>query len=117
MAKVYFGFAISDSMFQGDEVEVSRSMLDIDAVKFLVRQGVIPCLNPSHVPTIKAMKEKFGIDVEIPEKAPIVSLDVGDRLIVMSVRGLPRLDATRHEYTQEEIDGATFSFSVWEVLE
>ena len=117
MAKVYFGFAVADSMFQGDEVTISRSMLDINAVKFLVRKGVIPCLNPSHVPTIKAMKEKFGIDVEIPERAPQVSLDVGDRLIVMGVRGLPRLDATRHEYTEQEIDNATFSFSVWEVLE
>ena len=116
MAKVYFGFAVADSMFQGD-VEVSRSELDLDAVKFLIRKGVVPCLNPSHIATINAMKERYGIDVEIPEKAPQVMLDVGDRLIVMSVRGLPRLDASRHEYTESEIDGATFKFSVWEVLE
>ena len=116
MAKVYFGFAVADSMFQGD-VEVSRSELDLDAVKFLIRKGVVPCLNPSHIATINAMKERYGIDVEIPEKAPQVMLDVGDRLIVMSVRGLPRLDATRHEYSQEEIDGAAFKFSIWEVLE
>ena len=116
MAKVYFGFAVADSMFQGD-VEVSRSELDLDAVKFLIRKGVVPCLNPSHIATINAMKERYGIDVEIPEKAPQVMLDVGDRLIVMSVRGLPRLDATRHEYTESEIDAATFKFSVWEVLE
>ena len=116
MATVYFGFAVSDSMFNGD-VEISRGVLDIEAVKFLVRQGVVPCLNPTHVPTIRAMRERFGIDVEIPERAPQVSLRVGDRLIVMGVRGLPRLGADRHEYTQEEIDGATFTFSVWEVLE
>ena len=116
MAKVYFGFAVSDSMFSGD-VEISRSEMDIEAVQFLVRKGVIPCLNPSHVPTIRAMREKFGLDVGIPEKAPVVQLGLGDRLIVMSVRGLPRLDATRHEYTQEEIASATFSFSVWEVVD
>lgn len=116
MATVYFGFAVSDSMFSGD-IEMSRSVIDVDAVKFLVKQGVVPCLNPSHVATIAAMRERFGIDVEIPEKAPIVSLDVGDRLIVMSVRGLPRLGADRHEYTEAEIDSATFTFSIWEVLE
>ena len=116
MAKVYFGFAVSDSMFSGD-VELSRGVLDVEAVKLLVRQGVIPCINPSHVPTIRAMREKFGIDIPVPEKAPIVNLSEGERLIVMSVRGLPRLGADRHEYSQEEIDSATFSFSVWEVLE
>lgn len=116
MATVYFGFAVSDSMFSGD-IEVARSVLDVEAVKLLVRQGVVPCINPSHVPTIAAMREKFGIDVPVPEKAPQVSLGVGDRLIVMGVRGLPRLDATRHEYTSVEIDSATFTFSVWEVLE
>ena len=116
MAKVYFGFAVADSMFSGD-VEISRSMLDAEAVKLLVRQGVVPCINPSHIPTIRAMRDKFGLDIPIPERAPQVSLDVGDRLIVMGVRGLPRLDATRHEYTEQEIDSATFSFSIWEVLE
>lgn len=112
----YFGFAVSDSMFNGD-VEISRSVLDIEAVKFLVRQGVVPCLNPSHVATIAAMRSRYGIDVEIPEKAPQVSLEIGDRLIVMGVRGLPRLGADRHEYSEQEIASASFTFSIWEVLE
>ena len=118
MAKVYFGFAIADAMFQGfDDVEISRSTIDIDAVKLLVRKGVVPCLNPSHRTTIDAMCERFGLEVPIPERAPQVILEVGDRVIVMSVRGLPRLDASRHEYTNEEIESASFAFSIWEVLE
>ena len=117
MAKVYFGFAVSDSMFNGD-VTVTRGVLDVDAVKYILsKNDVIPCLNPSHVPTIIAMRERFGINVEVPEKAPQVSLELGDRLIVMGVRGLPRLDATRHEYTQAEIESAAFIFSVWEVVD
>jgi hypothetical protein len=28
------------------------------------------------------------------------------------VRGLPRLE-DRHEYTEEEVAGATFTFTVW----
>ena len=48
---------------------------------------------------------RFGIDVVIPEKPPIVSLHPGDSVIVMAVRGLPRLEG-RHEYTPEEVAGA-----------
>lgn len=117
MATVFFGFAVADSMFGDEELTISRSPIDLEAVQYLIRKGVVPCLNPSHQATISAMKERFGIEVPIPERAPQVSLGVGDRLIVMSVRGLPRLDATRHEYTEAEINAATFKFSVWEVLE
>jgi hypothetical protein len=35
-------------------------------------------------------------------------------MIVMSVRGLPRLTDNRH-YTPEEIAGATFVFAKWTV--
>ncbi|MBU3924918.1 hypothetical protein KJ854_03200 [Patescibacteria group bacterium] len=35
-------------------------------------------------------------------------------MIVMSVRGLPRL-TDRHEYTEEEVAKATFAFSVYNV--
>jgi hypothetical protein len=80
------------------------------------RDGVlIPCLNPSHKATIDAMQLRYGINISIPEKAPIVKLSKSDSVIVMSVRGLPRLDATRHEYTETEIGNATFAFSIYEV--
>ena len=116
MAKVYFGFAISDSMFDG-ECSLERRSIELEAVKLLVSKGVVPCLNPSHTPTIAAMRSRFGLEVEVPEKAPVVKMGPSDRLIVMGVRGLPRLEATRHEYTQAEIDSATFNFSIWEVVD
>lgn len=112
--KTFFGFAIADSMFQGN-CQVERKVLTASQAKELCAQQVESCLNPSHKATIDAMKGRFGIEVAIPEKAPQVSLEVGDRLIVMGVRGLPRLDATRHEYTEEEIAKATFAFSLWTV--
>lgn len=115
MNKVFFGFALADSMFSGD-VQIERRSLDIEAVRELVAAGVVPCLNPSHVATIDAMEARYGLQVAIPDRAPQVSLNVGDSVIVMGVRGLPRLDATRHEYTSEEIAGATFSFSIYTVL-
>ncbi len=109
----YFGFALADSMFSDDCV-ITRTALTVAAVKELVSQGVVPCLNPSHEATIKAMRQRFGIDVPIPEKPPQVNLGLGDRIVVMGVRGLPRL-TDRHEYTYEEVAKATFAFSLYAI--
>lgn len=113
---VYFGFALADSMFDGKDAEnglqIFREKLSIEEVRELVQKGVVPCLNPSHAATIAAMREKFGIDVPIPEKPPKVELQLLDSIIIMGVRGLPRL-TDRHEYTPEEIASATFSFAIY----
>ena len=105
---VYFGFALADSMFSG-EGEIRRRNVSIDEI--VARQNeFVPCLNPSHVATIAVMRSRFGIDMAIPETPPKVVLGVGDSVIVMGVRGLPRL-TDRHEYTADEISAATFTFS------
>lgn len=113
---IYFGFAIADGMFS-DGMTISRKVISIEAVQDLVKVGVTPALNPTHEATIHAMHQRFGLNVEIPEKAPLIKLASGDKFIVMSVRGLPRREGGKGEYSQEEIDGATFEFSLWEVLE
>lgn len=113
MKKVFFGFALADGMFNGDAT-ISRKVLSVDEVKALIEVGVESCLNPSHSATISAMRERFGMDVAIPETPPRVSLNSGDSVIVMGVRGLPRL-TDRHEYTPEEIADATFAFSIYTV--
>ena len=111
--KVYFGFAVADSMFPA-ECRIVKHQLTVEMVKIGVKNGAIPCLNPSHIATIAAMKERLGIDIAIPEKAPLVNLSSGDSVIVMSVRGLPRLEG-RHEYTSEEIAKASFAFAEYTV--
>jgi hypothetical protein len=113
MNKVYFCFALADSMFVGD-VTIRRHTLTAEGVGLRVQEGVEPCLNPSHEPTIHAMRERFGIDVAIPQHPPRVELRVGDSVIVMGVRGLPRL-TDRHEYTHEEVAQATFLFAEYTV--
>ena len=113
MAKIYFGFALADSMFVGN-VAIRRRELSIDEVRELVGKGVEPALNPSHAATISAMRERYGIDVEIPDAPPRVQVASGESVIVMGVRGLPRL-TDRHEYSAEEIGSATFSFSMYTV--
>lgn len=111
MAK-YFGFALADSMFQGNCV-IRRKALSVEEVKAMEKE-LAPCLNPSHKAIINAMRSRFGIDVEIPEQPPRAVVNSGDSVIVMGVRGLPRL-TNRHEYTDEEIAAATFSFSEYTV--
>lgn len=116
MSKVYFSFAVADGMFSGEVVDLRREVVSVEKVREFVAAGVIPALNPSHKSTIDAMRARFALNVEIPEKAPMVALNQGDKLIVMSVRGLPRREGVA-EYTSEEINRATFVFSLWTVKE
>ena len=112
----FFGFALADSMFAGD-CSIVRTKITHEEVKKMAENGeLIPCLNPSHAATIAAMRKRFGIEVAIPETPPQVTLSMGDSLIVMGVRGLPRL-TDRHEYSTEEIDAATFTFSKYTVCD
>ena len=111
--KSFFGFALADSMFVGD-CTISRRVLTVEEVKERIGQGVESCLNPSHKATIDAAKARYGLEVVIPEAPPRVEVRSGDSVIVMGVRGLPRL-TDRHEYTHEEIEKATFTFSEYSV--
>ncbi len=110
---IFFGFALADSMFAGN-CTIKRHLLNVDEVRDLVAQGVESCCNPSHGATIDAMRARFGIDVSIPEAPPRVVIESGNSVLVMGVRGLPRL-TDRHEYTEEEIAKATFSFTLYSV--
>lgn len=114
MSKTYFGFAIADGMFQGSCM-IKRDELSIEEAQAKIQAGVNSCLNLSHKATIDAMQQRYQINVEIPETPPRVTLNPGDAVLVMGVRGLPRL-TDRHEYTSEEIEGATFKFSLYTVM-
>lgn len=122
--KLFFGFALADSML-ANVSEIKRISLTAEEAKERIAQAqglqaqgenveFIPCLNPSHQATIAAMQQRFGIEVPIPATPPQVALEMGDHLIVMGVRGLPRL-TDRHEYTAEEIEAATFAFTLYAI--
>ena len=108
----FFGFGLADNMFPADEAVIRRRSLTPEEAKAVIEQGVEPCLNPSHALTIGVMRNRFGVDVAIPAKAPIVNLRKGDRLLVMGVSGLPRLEG-RHEYTEDEVAEAKFRFGLY----
>jgi|GEM_PF-4836467 len=112
--KIFFGFALADSMFAAlGDCKIYRAVATPEYVKCLAEAGrLTPCLNPSHQATIDAMRSRYGIDIEIPETPPKVALERGDALLVMGVRGLPRL-TDRHEYSEEEIATATFDFTMY----
>jgi len=112
-ATTFFGFALADSMFAGNCV-IERRSLKVEEVATSIARGVTSCCNPSHEATIRAMRDRFGLSVSIPPAPPRVELRPGDSVIVMGVRGLPRL-TDRHEYTDEEAQ-ATFLFSEYRVL-
>lgn len=109
----FFGFALGDSMFVGN-CAITRTVLTPEQAADEIHTGVTPCLNPSHQATIDAARERFGIEVSIPEAPPRVELKAGDSIIVMGVRGLPRM-TDRHEYTHEEVAQATFLFAKYTV--
>lgn len=111
--KIYFGFAISDSMFSEYCHVFRRPLTEGDVKQYFKHEQVVFVGNPTHKPTIEAFKKTIGVDVVIPDVAPKVSLVPGDRFIVMQVQGLPRLGGERVEYTTEEINAATFKFGMW----
>jgi len=116
----YIGFAIADSMLPRQcvvrKMPIAPSALRLMLADAPPDQPWVVIANPSHAATFDALRRRFGIDLPVPDRAPVVSLAPGDELIVCSVRGLPRL-ADRHEYTPEEIEGAEFACSYYRVVE
>jgi hypothetical protein len=110
----FFGFAIADSMFP-NECTITRNPLTTEEFVNELKSGITSCCNGSHNATVTALNSilvNHGVTVDIPDTPPIVKLNKGDSIIVMSVRGLPRLTDNRH-FTPEEISHATFVFGKW----
>ena len=96
----FFGFALADSMFSSD-CAIVRTAIDHEEVKRMAENGELtPCLNPSHAATIAAMRERFGIEVEIPETPPKVVLSQGDSIVVMGVRGAAKANRSSRVFSR-----------------
>lgn len=112
--KTYVALAIADAMFAID-AKIVRRQLTVEEVMVIVADGVVSGFNPSHATTIAALEAKHGIVVPVPEKAPMIKLAVGDRLVVMSAR-FPRRLAEGEVWSQAEVDATQFAFGLWEVV-
>jgi len=115
MSKIFFGFDLADLMFNGNFTIVRKNIQPENVKKLADNGDLTPCLSPNHQATIKAARERFGITIKITEAPPRVALDAGDSVIIMEVRGIPRLTG-RHEYSIEEIGAATLTFSEYTVI-
>lgn len=114
MTTTYIGLAIADGMY-AEKAVASRRPLTIEEVKQMVAAGVQSCCNPSHRTTLDALTSKFGIVIPIPEKAPFVKLNPGDRVIVLSAR-FPRRLNEGEKWTEDDVAKAEFKFGLWEVI-
>lgn len=111
--KTYITLAISDMMFP-DECSMSKVSIDAEHVKNILKsEDIVSILNPSHTSTIGVIKRKFDIDLPIPERAPKVSLQSGDQLMVLQAQ-LPRL-VEGQVHSQEIVENAQIKFSLWKV--
>lgn len=115
MSTTFFGFGVAPSMFPAS-CGITKVALTPEAAQAIIEEGISPCLNPSHKASIDAMTIRFGIVCPIPDRAATIKLEAGDRLLVMGISGLPRLEG-RHEYTEAEVASARFDFSLWTVTE
>lgn len=109
--KTYVSLAISDSMFPPGVYR--KDDISVQELRAVLKKPVVSVVNPSHRATLDALRERFDLDIPIPERAEKVQLEKGDTLVVCTVLGLPRV--TR-EFTKEEIDSASFCFSQWTYL-
>jgi hypothetical protein len=121
MTKFYVALALSDSMSPPRCAIEKFSIGPHEAQAFLREAAtagrVVSAVNASHKATIDAVRQRFGIDLPLPASGdpPKVLLDYDDEVLVVSVRGLPRL-TDRHQYTADEIARAEIVFSIYRCL-
>jgi len=112
---IYISLAFADSMVAPD-AQLKRTPLSVEQVReILSNEKIVSGLNPSHVSTISSLESKHKIIVPVPEKAPMIKLGVGDKLIIMSAR-FPRRLNEGETWSQEDVDKTIFAFGVWEVV-
>ncbi len=111
---LYISLALSDTMFpEGTFTKESLTPREAQEWLEINEHDIVSAANPTHTSTFDALNRKFGINLPVPEKAPTISLVPGDTILIFQAR-LPRL-AEGERHSQETVDNAAFSFSLWSV--
>jgi len=112
--EVYVSFSMSNTMFTGiGKGTVTRENVSVDYLKKLFAEyGVIVSAKPSQRALLERVNETCDLGLEIPEKLNLFQLsEQHRRLVVINVAGLRRKEGSlMDEYTEEELDEATFTF-------
>ena len=110
----FISLATSATMFPMDGF-IKMEEIRPEDVQVAIEHGAISALNPSHAVTINAIQRKYGVKLPVPEKAPKVSLNAGDALIIVQAN-LPRL-AEGEMHSDQTIESAQITFRKWTLLE
>ena len=112
--EVYVSFSMSNTMFTGiGKGTVTRENVSVDYLKKLFAEyGVIVSAKPSQRALLERVNETYDLGLEIPEKLNLFQLsEQHRRLVVINVSGLRRKEGSlMEEYTEEELNEATFTF-------
>lgn len=115
MSTNYVSLALSDTMFPEGQFKKDILLLQEAQERLEInRHNIVSAANPSHKATFNALSRRFGIDLPVPDKAPEIALQSGDRILVFQAK-LPRL-AEGQVHSQETVDSAEFKFSLWTIL-
>ncbi len=112
--EVYVSLNLSNTMLTGiGKGTVTRENVSVDYLKRLFSEyGVIVSAKPSQRALLQRVNDTYDLGLEIPEKLTLFQLsEQHRRLVVVNVAGLRRKDGSLlPEYTEEELDEATFTF-------
>lgn len=112
--EVYVSLNLSNTMLTGiGKGTITRETVSVDYLKDLFSQyGVIVSAKPSQRSLIERVNATCHLDLEIPDKLTLFQLSQQHRrLVVINVQGLRRKEGSLlPEYTEEELDEATFTF-------
>lgn len=112
--EVYVSLNLSNTMLTGiGKGTVTRENVSVDYLKRLFSEyGVIVSAKPSQRALLQRVNDTYDLGLEIPEKLTLFQLsEQHRRLVVVTVAGLRRKDGSLlPEYTEEELDEATFTF-------
>ncbi len=112
--EVYVSLNLSNTMLTGiGKGTVTRENVSVDYLKRLFSEyGVIVSAKPSQRALLQRVNDTYDLGLEIPEKLTLFQLsEQHRRLVVVNVAGLRRKDGSLlPDYTEEELDEATFTF-------
>jgi len=112
--EVYVSLNLSNTMLTGiGKGTVTRENVSVDYLKRLFSEyGVIVSAKPSQRALLQRVNDTYDLGLEIPEKLSLFQLsEQHRRLVVVNVAGLRRKDGSLlPEYSEEELDEATFTF-------
>ena len=112
--EVFVSFSLSNTMLSGiGKGTITREQVSADYLKDLFQKyGVVVSAKPEQKQLLEKVNQIYDLKLDIPQQLKIVQLsEKNRRLVVIEVQGMARAGGSLlPEYTEEELQEATFSF-------